>query len=1259
MNLTQGTDQMVGALNSVINPATFDVAVGQLFSYYLMDARFEKIQMSPAARLITLFELEDADAFHSCMDEQGAKSHKDVLQSVLMTKGGFKTTYRYKKPDNSWISIEEKGMVTFDEKGQPSGFICSISDITVQEKLKSDFQSALGMAKFPLENPLPVFRVDKTSKLLFANKSSIESLQSLGLSSGIITDKNFNKVLSEAIGNGSNERIVHKVGTDKVYSMFLVPQQGRYVNVYCSDISESLKLQEILQDRLSELNTILDSTDELIILISENLDIISANKTFKQSIATALSMDFVPGSNLSMLGRFDFFETLKSDIATCFAEGAVSVKDFAIRRNQSQIEYFEIKLNPIRRRGTNFISGVCLRIKDITIQKSNFEILNSQKSLYESILDNIPAEIGIFNKDHQYQYVNPAGIRDKNLRQWIIGKNDYDYCAFRNIDNRIADERSFLFKKVIETGKEQDLETYHTNKDGSTKHVLRRFYPFTENGELKMMIGYGIDITAIKKAQQNIKINEARYRALFENNPLPVVVMDMNGIVISLNDAFCKDTGFPMNNILGNNIINFLSDKGKDAYPEWLVSYKKDPHTHYHREIKVLNANGRFSDYEISLTRLNWDENTPCVLIVANNITERKQNARLLEESERLNRRLLQELPVSVVTMIQGNITNVNQSFLDLLGVDLEQVIETPLTRWMPNQDRQLFEKNNYDLFSGKDSVACRVHLIRTDGITKTVDIRESMFEMKKNMVTMAVINDVTDMVAAEELRQEIEQRGKMIIESALDGIILTDSKLEIVEWNSKSAEIFMWNDQDVSGINLNEFFNVSDANSLLNEGLFEMEGLRSEKVTFPTEVFAARLHSTKKELLVFYVRDISERIAASNKLRESERIDNILNQFSAEIYQLDEVNDVLNRMIATFHSICDLCHITIFQTEEGGNNPMRIDGVGEAFSLPVWNDVVLIPSTKTDIVDQANRSCSMLIKTGTESGMEKSELAVPITIDSKTWGIVRFETGFTGLFSEGNQHIIKKMIDATSTRLSKILDENKMIKLNRELVQNNAQLQQYSYIVSHNLRAPIANLLGLSRLFNVKNLLDERNLKVIRNIESSAGNIDSILKDLNKILAIKKELAKEKEEVSLDDIIYQVLKTLEKEFIEVKPKIDLDMQVTRLMTIKSYITSIFTNLISNSIKYRAPDRECQIIIRTAQNPRGITVEFEDNGLGIDMEKFGEHIFGLYKRYHRHVEGTGMGLHLVKSQVEAMNGTISVESTLDKGTKFIIQLYHD
>jgi PAS domain S-box-containing protein len=1242
-----------------MSPLPKELVTSNLFCLYVMGVDQKRIEMSQAAKTLTGFDSEDADAFHKNINEADKNAHADLLQSALLTRGNFKTTYRYKKPDGSIIVIEEKGVVILNHNQEPTSFVCSLTDITIQEKLKEDFQAALGMAKFPLENPLPVFRADKNGKLMFANKSSVDMLKSLGLSAGIITDPGFLRVLKETIQTGKKGNYILQIFSDKVFSLNIVPQVSDYANVYTSDISESVQLQEILQDKLSDLSTVLDSTDELILLINEKLEIRSVNKTFRQSISSALTIEFKENTNLELLQRHSFYPKFVHAINVCFMDGTTSSMELTIESNKGVFDHFSVSINPVRKRGTNIISSVCIRIKDVTANIVNIEKLKSQKNLYESILDNIPADIAIFDEDHRYLYVNPSGIKDKNLRQWIIGKTDFDYCAFRNIDTRIANERRDMFQDVLKNKREHEIESFHQKKDGTVIHYLRRFHPYYENGEFKMMIGYGIDVTDIKNSQLQLKVNEERYKTLFESNPLPVLVMDLNGNIVSANSALLKETGFAPADVIGHNIQILLSDKARSAFPEWVMEYKKDPDTYYQREIKVRNSNGMLLDFEITLKKFDWDLHTSHIFIVANNITERKVNARLLEESERLNRRLLQELPVSVVTVVQGIITHANNSFFKLVSADENDVIENPLSKWVHEEDRSTLEKTSYDLFTGKDSVEYRIRIRTASNEIRFVDVRESIFELKKNMVTLALITDVTEKVAIEDRNKEIEARTKKIIESALDGIVLTDNQLQIIDWNSKCADIFKWGKKNLQGVSLKGFFKANDSSALLKKGLFETTATRSDSEPFPVEIFSASLNSGNKELLVYYIRDITERVTTQNKLRETERIEHILNQFSAEIYQLEEVSDIFNKMIATFHTICDLCHISVFQTDENGNELQKLEGVGESFRLPVWNENTLVPSTKTDIVRQAMSACTMIIRTGVDDGMEKSDLAVPLMVSGKNWGVVRFETGFTGLFSEGNQGIIKKMLEATSVRLSKVIDDQKLRRLNRELVQNNAQLQQYSYIVSHNLRAPIANLLGLSRLFNTNNLSDERNVKVIRNIESSAFNIDSILKDLNKILAIRKELSKEKEEVSLDDIIYQVLKTLEKEFIEVRPRIDLDMKVTRLLTIKSYITSIFTNLISNAIKYRAPERECEIVIRTFNSDRGITIEFEDNGMGMDMDKFGEQIFGLYKRYHRHVEGTGIGLHLVKSQVEAMNGKISVQSIINKGTKFTIQLYHD
>jgi signal transduction histidine kinase len=96
--------------------------------------------------------------------------------------------------------------------------------------------------------------------------------------------------------------------------------------------------------------------------------------------------------------------------------------------------------------------------------------------------------------------------------------------------------------------------------------------------------------------------------------------------------------------------------------------------------------------------------------------------------------------------------------------------------------------------------------------------------------------------------------------------------------------------------------------------------------------------------------------------------------------------------------------------------------------------------------------------------------------------------------------------------------------------------------------------------------------------------------------------------------------------------------------------------MLTNAIKYRRPNVTPQICVTTTEVENYVCLAFTDNGMGIDLEKNKEKLFGMYKRFHIHVEGKGLGLHLVKTQVEALNGRIEVESMLGEGTSFKIYL---
>ncbi|MCS6818316.1 MAG: PAS domain S-box protein [Chitinophagales bacterium] len=231
---------------------------------------------------------------------------------------------------------------------------------------------------------------------------------------------------------------------------------------------------------------------------------------------------------------------------------------------------------------------------------------------------------------------------------------------------------------------------------------------------------------------------------------------------------------------------------------------------------------------------------------------------------------------------------------------------------------------------------------------------------------------------------------------------------------------------------------------------------------------------------------------------------------------------------------------------------------------------------------------------------------------------------------------------------------EEEKRKLINDLIQQNKELQHFNYIVSHNLRAPVANLIGLAKLFR-KNESSERNNKIIDSIYESALSIDEILKDLSNILQLRGVIAHEREKVLISEVLAQVLKTMVSDIENINPDIITDFSaVDEVVTIRSYLHSILYNLISNALKYRHPHRKCVLQISSGLSENFIWIKIEDNGIGFDVEANKHKLFGLYKRLHDHVEGKGMGLYLVKVQAETLGGWVDVQSQPDKGTTFTV-----
>ena len=178
---------------------------------------------------------------------------------------------------------------------------------------------------------------------------------------------------------------------------------------------------------------------------------------------------------------------------------------------------------------------------------------------------------------------------------------------------------------------------------------------------------------------------------------------------------------------------------------------------------------------------------------------------------------------------------------------------------------------------------------------------------------------------------------------------------------------------------------------------------------------------------------------------------------------------------------------------------------------------------------------------------------------------------------------------------------------------------------------------------------------EIINGFSTSTHLLNETINDLVKVIIIKDNPSIQKEEVLIKDVFENVFNQLTFLISLHKPILKIELEkVTILHINKAYLESILLNLFTNAVKYRSPKRTLRIFVSSKEVGENIVLVFKDNGIGIDLERNKDKIFGLYQRFHNYPDSKGLGLYLVKSQVESMGGTITVESEVDRGTAFTI-----
>jgi PAS domain S-box-containing protein len=538
------------------------------------------------------------------------------------------------------------------------------------------------------------------------------------------------------------------------------------------------------------------------------------------------------------------------------------------------------------------------------------------------------------------------------------------------------------------------------------------------------------------------------------------------------------------------------------------------------------------------------------------------------------------------------------------------------------------------------EAIEDEFRIIRPDGQERTLhsQTRFVMGSDGRPLRIYGIQQDITELKKAQKERFDSHEKYRQIVETAQEGIWMIDKDNRTTFVNKKMGEILGYAPAEILGKRNYDFMDeegkaiAAQAIERRKQGLgesYEFRYITKSGQDVWTNLSTNPIFDENGQYAgaLAMATDITEKKLAIEALKKSEANLRTIFEHTDEAYILLDPHF----SILSFNSVASNWALAAFgQTLKEGESLIPLIAEKRRGETSKWYEEVMAGKT--------------------------AEFETHYILQDKTlrWYSVRFSPihndsgGIFGLCLAANDVTERKNAD---------LEREKMTA---EIMQRNKDLEQFAYIVSHNLRAPVANIIGYADALQNMDLDETETNDMMQGLSVSAQKLDEVIIDLNNILQVKRDSCKNKEQVVFSKIIKDIQLSICHLVQKEKAVFRLDFsEVESVVTQKSYLYSILYNLITNSIKYRQPHLEPIIEIKSKKTPSGMALVIQDNGLGIDLNKKNGQVFGLYRRFHPQVaDGKGMGLFMVKTQVETLGGKIFIESEVNKGTTFTIQFDH-
>lgn len=468
---------------------------------------------------------------------------------------------------------------------------------TVNEQrnaLKKANKAVEDIALFPMQNPDPLFRIDFKGNVILENPAAEHLPPQITYGGNVFETKTFwQNVIDEILNAGASYFLKVETG-GRFYSFACIALETEgYINIYGRDITNQELLNSDLNRTANRLTTLISNLQSAVLLENENRTIALVNQIFCNMFNIPVAPELLIGSDCSQAAE---------QTKHLFKDQDAFVKRIAELLEKKETvsgDKLELVNGKILRRdfipiwSNNQYFGHMWVYADVTEIETREQALTEQKAFYEEILNKIPADIAVFDKDHRYLFLNPVAVKDTELREWLIGKKDEDYVKYKNKPQKLVDERRALFNAVKDSKKLLSFEEHIVQPDGTEIYQLRNFNPvLNEQGEVELMIGYGLNITERKKMEQALE--KARIEA--ERTSL-------------MKDRFfatmSHEIRTPLNGIMG--VTELLGKTGLNEKQKEFISIIKMSEAHLLRIVNEVLDFEKITRDEISIEETAFD----------------------------------------------------------------------------------------------------------------------------------------------------------------------------------------------------------------------------------------------------------------------------------------------------------------------------------------------------------------------------------------------------------------------------------------------------------------------------------------------------------------------------------------------------------------------------------------------------------------------------------------------------------------------------